>query len=235
MAVLPLASALSACSASACGMVSDHSSASQVRLPASTACPSATPETPSPGWLEKSEMSCAPCAPCAPAPAARRVRAPAAIAFAIGCSEASSTAPASRSSSPVPVPCATTSVSVIRPVVTVPVLSSTTVSTRRVFSSTSGPLIRMPSCAPRPVPTRIAVGVARPIAHGQAMISTATAAVNAWAAGRPAASQPASVATAIASTAGTKTAETRSARRRRAGSAGHPANDEIRGARRHHS
>ena len=78
-----------------------------------------------------------------------------------------------------------TSVSAIRPVVTVPVLSSTMVSTRRVVSSTSGPLIRMPSCAPRPVPTRIAVGVARPIAHGQAMISTATAAVNALAADPP--------------------------------------------------
>ena len=65
------------------------------------------------------------------------------------------------------------------PVVTVPVLSSTTVSTRRVDSSTSGPLIRMPSWAPRPVPTSSAVGVARPRAHGQAMISTATAAVNA--------------------------------------------------------
>ena len=51
---------------------------------------------------------------------------------------------------------------VIRPVVTVPVLSSTTVSTRRVDSSTSGPLIRMPSWAPRPVPTISAVGVARP-------------------------------------------------------------------------
>ena len=72
-----------------------------------------------------------------------------------------------------------TSTSVIRPVVTVPVLSSTTVSTRRVDSSTSGPLMRMPSWAPRPVPTISAVGVARPRAHGQAMISTATAAVNA--------------------------------------------------------
>ena len=78
----------------------------------------------------------------------------------------------------------TTSSRVIRPVVTVPVLSSTTVSTRRVFSSTSGPLIRMPSWAPRPVPTIRAVGVASPSAHGQAMISTATAAVNA--AGSPA-------------------------------------------------
>ena len=56
------------------------------------------------------------------------------------------------------------------PVVTVPVLSSTTVSTVRVDSSTSGPLIRMPSCAPRPVPTSSAVGVARPRAQGHAMI-----------------------------------------------------------------
>ena len=72
----------------------------------------------------------------------------------------------------------------------------------------------MPSCAPRPVPTRIAVGVARPIAHGQAMISTATAAVNApRRRTRPTASQPASVAAASTSTTGTKTAVTRSASR----------------------
>ena len=49
----------------------------------------------------------------------------------------------------------------------------------------------MPSCAPRPVPTISAVGVARPSAHGQAMMSTATAAVNAVAALAPTASQPA--------------------------------------------
>ena len=48
----------------------------------------------------------------------------------------------------------------------------------------------MPSWAPRPVPTSSAVGVARPSAHGQAMISTATAAVNAAVAAGPAASQP---------------------------------------------
>ena len=65
---------------------------------------------------------------------------------------------------------------------------------RRVRSRISGPLIRMPSCAPRPVPTMSAVGVASPSAHGQAMISTATAAANARAASPPSASQPASVA-----------------------------------------
>ena len=64
--------------------------------------------------------------------------------------------------------------SAIRPVVTVPVLSSTIVSIRRVRSSASGPLIRMPSSAPRPVPTISATGVASPSAHGQAMISTDT-------------------------------------------------------------
>ena len=84
-----------------------------------------------------------------------------------------------------------------RPLVTVPVLSSTIVSHARVRSSTSGPRIRMPSCAPRPVPTISAVGVASPSAHGHAMISTATAAVNASdGVRRRASSQPASVASA---------------------------------------
>ena len=49
--------------------------------------------------------------------------------------------------------------------------------------------MRMPSWAPRPVPTISAVGVARPRAHGQAMISTATAAVKAAAAPAPLPSQ----------------------------------------------
>ena len=57
-------------------------------------------------------------------------------------------------------------------------------------SSTSPPLISTPRAAPRPVPTMIAVGVARPRAHGQAMISTATAASRP-APGSPAKSDPA--------------------------------------------
>ena len=65
------------------------------------------------------------------------------------------------------------------PVVTVPVLSSRIVSTVRVSSRTCGPLIRMPSWAPRPVPASSPTGVARPRAQGQAMTSTATAAVKA--------------------------------------------------------
>ena len=57
-----------------------------------------------------------------------------------------------------------------------PVLSNTTVVSLPAISSASPPLIRMPFSAPLPVPTMIAVGVARPRAHGQAMISTVTAA-----------------------------------------------------------
>ncbi len=108
---------------------------------------------------------------------------------------------------------ATTSTTRMRPSVTVPVLSSTIAVIRRVCSSTSGPLISTPSCAPRPVPTMSAVGVARPSAHGQAMISTATAAVNASAASPVTTSQPASVSRAMPITTGTKTADTRSTRR----------------------
>ena len=68
----------------------------------------------------------------------------------------------------------------------------------------------MPSCAPRPVPTISAVGVASPSAQGQAMISTATAAVNAAVAPAPVPSQKPSVATASAM-------HDRARRRRRSG------------------
>ena len=43
-------------------------------------------------------------------------------------------------------------------------------------SSASAFLISTPACAPRPTPTMIDIGVARPSAQGQAMISTLTAA-----------------------------------------------------------
>ena len=105
------------------------------------------------------------------------------------------------------------SVTPILPEVMVPVLSMTTVSTWRVDSSTSGPLINSPSCAPRPVPTRIAVGVARPSAHGHAMMSTATAAVNAWAVPWPTRRWPTRVSSATTTTTGTNTCEMRSTSR----------------------
>ena len=50
--------------------------------------------------------------------------------------------------------------------------------------------MKMPSCAPRPHATTSAAGVARPSAHGHAMISTASAALTACSAGLPAASHP---------------------------------------------
>ena len=51
------------------------------------------------------------------------------------------------------------------------------------------------------------MGVARPSAHGQAMISTATAAVNAWVTPWPAIKWPTSARTATTMTTGTKTWE----------------------------
>ena len=69
----------------------------------------------------------------------------------------------------------TTSVTTGRPTVRVPVLSKTTVPTRCSSSSASALLISTPSSAPLPVPTMIAVGVASPIAQGQAMTRTPTA------------------------------------------------------------
>ena len=87
------------------------------------------------------------------------------------------------------------------------------VSTARVDSSTSGPRIKMPSWAPRPVPTNSAVGVARPSAQEQAMMSTATPAAKASTARCPVSNHPPSVAAAIITTEGTNTADTRSASR----------------------
>ena len=114
-----------------------------------------------------------------------------------------------------PKPSATvTSLTDMTPAVTVPVLSMTMVSTRLVDSSTSGPLMSRPICAPRPVPTSSAVGVASPSAHGQAMISTATAAVNAGARPEPRANTwISSVRAAMIITTGTNTCEIWSTRR----------------------
>ena len=144
------------------------------------------PTTPWPGRLRNSDAT---------GSAPTSARAASATALATGCSLASSTAPASRSTSAREAPFSvSTPTSLIRPSVTVPVLSRTIVVARRVCSSTSGPLIRTPSWAPRPEPTRSAVGVASPSAQGHAMISTATAAANAEAGSAPVASQKPSVA-----------------------------------------
>jgi len=55
----------------------------------------------------------------------------------------------------------------------VPVLSNTTTSSLPARSNASLDLNRIPCSAPKPVPTITAVGVANPIAHGQAITRTA--------------------------------------------------------------
>ena len=146
-------------------------SASSAGRPTTTACPSTTPSTPRPARLAKPSGGGS-----APGSSRAARRSPAAM----GCSEPSSSAPASRSTSarrrrrpgprrPAP----------SRPSSRCRSCRARPCRSRRVDSSTSGPRIRIPSWAPRPVPTSSAVGVARPSAHGQAMIRTATAAVKA--------------------------------------------------------
>ncbi len=101
----------------------------------------------------------------------------------------------------------TTSATVGRPRVNVPVLSSTTVSTRWAISSAAPPRMRIPASAPRPVPTMMAVGVARPIAHGHAMTTTPMKAVSAsvMRGSGPNASHTRNVPAATTRTIGTKT------------------------------
>ena len=141
-------------------------------------------------------------------------RAASTIARAMGCWCESSTAPACRRTSDRNQPATgVTDVTHIWPVVIVPVLSSNSTSTVRVCSRISGPRINMPARAPRLVPTNSAIGVARPSAHGQAMMSTATPVENAFSVDVPNNSQARVVNAESATTTGTKIADTRSARR----------------------
>ena len=99
------------------------------------------------------------------------------------------------------------------PTVRVPVLSKTIMVSRWAFSRLSPPLMRIPFSAPIPVPTMTAVGVASPMAQGQAMMRTETklsrARVKTGSGTKKA--QTTKVIKAMAMTAGTKTAATRSA------------------------
>ena len=102
-----------------------------------------------------------------------------------------------------------------RPSVNVPVLSMTSVSIFSSCSSASARRNKMPTLAPRPVPTMIDIGVARPSAHGQAMISTATAFTSACAnrGSGPQMPQIAAVASATSTTLGTNQPDATSASR----------------------
>ncbi len=138
------------------------------------------------------------------------------IASPSGCSDPVSRAAArSRTRSAANPGAATTAVTAGLPRVRVPVLSMTTVSIRPAASRASPPRTRIPVSAPLPVPTMIAVGVARPMAHGQAMMTTPMNAVRASVrrGSGPAANQITNVTTATTITAGTKISLIRSARR----------------------
>ena len=94
-------------------------------------------------------------------------------ARASGCSDLLSSASAEVSSSFSVIPSAgRTSVTFGRPSVTVPVLSSAMIFALPVSSRETAVLNRMPFFAPRPLPTIMATGVARPRAQGQEMTRT---------------------------------------------------------------
>ncbi len=166
-AVWPAFSATARARRSGTGTGSDSSANSSGR-PTVTVWPSTTPRTPAPGSGVK---------PVTGTRWPERAAASRAMACPIGCSDASSTAPESRSTSSSLVPSTVVTVcSRMVPVVSVPVLSKTTTRTCRAASSARALLTRMPSSAPRPTAASSAVGVARPSAQGHATTSTATAA-----------------------------------------------------------
>ena len=99
--------------------------------------------------------------------------------------------------------------------VRVPVLSMTIASTLRISSRAVASLMRIFFSAALPMPTIRAVGVASPIAQGQAITSTLTAESKAWGsrAVPPTSSQTANVTRLMTTTAGTKMRAMRSTRR----------------------
>ena len=134
------------------------------------------------------------------------------MALARGCSESFSREAAICSSSPQSTFSGQAmSVTMGCPWVMVPVLSITTVCTEWAVSRASADLMRTPLVAPRPVPTMMAVGVARPKAQGQETTSTDTAMVRANSKVAPQISHTMAETTAMAITTGTNTPATRSA------------------------
>ena len=169
-----------------------------------TSCPPTTADAPAPGSI---------LCPVLGGMSMDRSLAPSTTARATGCSEPDSAAAArARTSSSANPASGITSVSLMAPSVTVPVLSSRTISAACAVSKTSPPLNRMPSSAARPVPGDDRGGRGQTERTGHAINRTATAYSSACpgsALARP--SQPANVATAMSITTGTKIDETRSA------------------------
>ena len=92
------------------------------------------------------------------------------------------------------------------PSVSVPVLSTMRVSISRIRSIAAASRKRIPWVAALPVATMMAIGVARPSAHGQAMMSTDTALMrpNSQPRSPPKNPQPKKLKSAMATTATTK-------------------------------
>ncbi len=96
------------------------------------------------------------------------------------------------------------------PFVSVPVLSNTIAWSLWAVSKASPLLIKIPFSAPFPTPTMMAVGVARPIAHGHAIINTAMNTVRANMKPIPTKYHTRNESVAVTMTAGTKRAATAS-------------------------
>ena len=143
------------------------------RLPTATLRPLTAATTPWPGTLRKSVAV-------GWSSAASSVVTHVTTACATGCSDAASTAPTARITISSSTSSAhTASVTSGSPRVRVPVLSSTTTSIRADSSIEDALLNRTPRRAPRPDPTMMAVGVARPSASGQVITTTVIAYNNA--------------------------------------------------------
>ena len=169
----------------------NRSAPARTRSPPTCAC------TPYPGMAAKSVATGI------TTPAARAARN---IAPATGCSDPASTPASSARTWARSNPGITSrSVKSGRPAVSVPVLSNATTATPCKACNASPLRNSTPSSAARPVPTMIDVGVANPIAQGQAMIRTDTPAISACPSVGlgPTHSQTATVRAASPSTAGT--------------------------------
>ena len=197
------------CNSAACNSMSSNRgtplTSRNAGLPTAIRRPPTSPTTPPPVKDSKSttDSNCNP-----------RSFAPPIMAAASGCSLFCSTdAAASSTSHSSKPPAAITLFRTGRPSVRVPVLSTTSVFTFSIISMASAFRISTPSCAPRPMPTMTDIGVARPSAHGQAIMSTDTALTTACArrGSGPTKNQTMKVSTATASTAGTKYPATLSA------------------------
>ena len=150
--------------------VSMPSSARYGAVPSTTFVPPTMPIAPLPVGASKSRTG---------SRAVPRSLAAFTMAAASGCSLACSTLAARRRSSASSWPSAARrEVTTGLPCVKVPVLSTISVSTFSRRSSASALRMSTPACAPRPTPTMIDIGVARPSAHGQAMMRTVTAATS---------------------------------------------------------